>query len=95
MQRNSFRTQWRKLEIRNDFLVSLGASNQSDSHSDKLPQPFAIINSAPSKDRGENWIITVQLDEIYYFDVSSSLKRTAYSLLKNYWRMVPRKLQKN
>ena len=67
--------------------------------SDKVPQltkyTFAIVNSAPSNDRGEHWIMIMRLDETYYFADSLGRKRTAYSFLsKKYRRMVPRKLQK-
>ena len=67
--------------------------------SDKVPQltkySFAIINSAPSNDRGEHWIIIARLEKTYDFADSFGQKRTTYSfLMKKYWRMVPRKLQK-
>ena len=39
--------------------------------SDTKPQltkySFAIINSAPSNDRGEHWIMIARLDKSYYF----------------------------
>ena len=39
--------------------------------SDKVPRlkkySFAIINSAPSNDRGEHWIMIARLDKTYYF----------------------------
>ena len=67
--------------------------------SDKVAQltkySFAIVNSAPIKDRGEHWIMIARLEKTYYFADSLSRKRTAYSsLTKIYRRMVPRKLQK-
>ena len=67
--------------------------------SDKLPQltnnSFAVVNSAPSNDRGEHWIMIARLDNTYYFADSMGRKRTAYSFpTKIYRRMVPRKLQK-
>ena len=67
--------------------------------SDKVPQltkySFAIVNSAPSIDRGEHWIMMARLDKTYYFVNSLGRKRTIYSFLtKKYRRMVPRKLQK-
>ena len=67
--------------------------------SDKVPQltkySFAIVNSAPSNDRGEHWIMMARLDKTYYISDSLDRKRTAYSFLtKKYRRMVPRKLQK-
>ena len=38
--------------------------------SDTVPQvlkySFVIINSAPSNDRGEHWIMIARLDKIYY-----------------------------
>ena len=67
--------------------------------SDKVPQltkySFAIVNSAPSNDRGEHWIMMARLDKTYYFADSLGRKRTTYSFLtKKYRRMVPQKLQK-
>ena len=67
--------------------------------SDKVPQltkySFAIVNSAPSNDRGEHWIMMARLDKTYYFADSLGRKRTTYFFLtKKYRRMVPRKLQK-
>ena len=67
--------------------------------SDEVPQltkySFAIVNSAPSNDRGEHWIMMARLDKTYYFADSLGRKRTAYSFLtKKYRRMVPRKLKK-
>ena len=39
---------------------------------DTVPQltnySFAIINSAPSKDRGKHWIMIARLDENYFAD---------------------------
>ena len=39
--------------------------------SDKVPQltkySFAIVNSAPSNERGEHWIMIARLDKTYYF----------------------------
>ena len=66
--------------------------------SDKVPQltkySFAIINSAPSNDRGEHWIMIARLNKTYYFIDSLGRKRSTYSFLtKKYWQMVPRKLQ--
>ena len=67
--------------------------------SDKLPQltkySFAIINSAPSHDRGEHWIMIARLDKSYYFADSLGRKRSTHPfLMKKIRRMVPRKLQK-
>ena len=67
--------------------------------SHKVPQLtkyyIAIINSAPSNDSGEDWIMIARLSKTFYFDNSLGRKRTTYSvLIKNYWRMIPRKLQK-
>ena len=60
--------------------------------SDKVPQ---LKNSIPSNDRGEHWIMVAQLDKTYYFADSLSRERSIYSsLIKEYRRMVPRKLQK-
>ena len=53
--------------------------------SDKVPQLtkhyFAIINSAPSNDRGEHWTLTARVDKIYYFADSMGRKITTYSFL--------------
>ena len=71
--------------------------------SDKVPQltkySFAIVNSVPSNDRGEHWIMMARwqnsMDKTYYFADSLGRKRTTYSFLtKKYRQMVPRKLQK-
>ena len=67
--------------------------------SDKVPQltknSFTIINSAPSNDRGEHWIVIARLNKIYYFANFLGQKRTTFSFLtKKYWRMLPKKLQK-
>ena len=67
--------------------------------SDTVPQltkySFAIINSAPSNDRGEHWIMIARMDKSYYFADSLGRKRPTYPFLaKKYRRMVPRKLQK-
>ena len=39
--------------------------------SDKVPQltkySFGIVNSAPSNDRGEHWIMIARLEKTYYF----------------------------
>ena len=54
--------------------------------SDKVPKltkySFAIVNSAPSNDRGEHWIMMARLDKTYYFADSLGRKRTTYSFLK-------------
>ena len=67
--------------------------------SDTVPQltkySFAIINSSPSNDSGEHWIMIARLDKSYYFADSLGRKRlTNHFLTKKYRRMVPRKLQK-
>ena len=67
--------------------------------SDTVPQltkySLAIINSAPSNDRGEHWITIARLDKSYYFADSLGRKRSNYHFLtKKFRRMVPRKLQK-
>ena len=67
--------------------------------SDTVPQltksSFAIINSAPSNDRGEHWIMIARLDKSYYFADSLGRNRSTYPFLtKKFRRMVPRKLQK-
>ena len=67
--------------------------------SDTVPQltkySFAIINSVPSNDRGEHWIMIARLDKSYYFANSLGRKRSTYPFLtKKFRRMVPRKLQK-
>ena len=67
--------------------------------SDNVPRltkySFAIVNSAPSNDRGEHWIMIARLDKTYFFADSLGRKRTIYSVLTNKnWRMVLRKLQK-
>ena len=53
--------------------------------SDKVPKLtkyyFAIINSAPSNDRGEHWIMTARVEKIYYFADSMGRKITTYSFL--------------
>ena len=68
-------------------------------HSDKVPQltkfSFAIVNSAPSKDGAEHWIMIARMDENYYFVDSLDRKRTAHSFpTKKYRRMVSRTLLK-
>ena len=67
--------------------------------SDTVPQLtkyyFAIINSAPSNDRGEHWIMIARLDKNYYFADCLVRKRSTYPFLtKEFRRKVPRKLQK-
>ena len=67
--------------------------------SDTVPQltkySFAIINSAPSIDRGEHWIMIARLDKSYYFADSLGRKSSTYPFLtKKFRRMVSRKLQK-
>ena len=69
------------------------------SPADTVPQltknSFAIINSAPSNERGEHWIMIARLDKNYYFADSLRKKKSTYLFLtKNYRQMVPRKLQK-
>ena len=55
----------------------------------------AIINSAPSNDRGEHWIMIARLDKSYYFADFLGKRRSTYPFLtKTYRQMVPRKLQK-
>ena len=53
--------------------------------SDKVPQltkhSFSVINSAPSIDRGEHWIMIVRLDKTYFFADSLGQKRTTYYFL--------------
>ena len=54
--------------------------------SDKVPQlkkySFAIVNSAPSNDRGEHWIMIARLDKTYYFaDSAYSFKQTQQNSL--------------
>ena len=53
--------------------------------SDKVTQltkySFAIVNSAPSNDRGEHWIMIARLDKPYYFADSLGRKRSTYSFL--------------
>ena len=66
--------------------------------SDKVPRltqySFAIVNSAPSNDRGQHRIMIARLNKTCYFAESLGRKRTTSSFLtKKYWRMVPRKLQ--
>ena len=57
---------------------------------------FAIINSAPSNDRGEHWIMIAGLDKSYNFADSLGRKRSIYPFLTKKFRpMVPRKLQKS
>ena len=67
--------------------------------SDKVPQQrkfsFATINSAPSNNTKEHWILIARLDKTYYLADSLDRRRTIYSVLtKENRRMVPRKLQK-
>ena len=67
--------------------------------SDEVPQltkySFAIVNSAPSNDRGEHWILIARLDKTFYFAETLGRKRTACSFLtKKYRLVVSRKLQK-
>ena len=67
--------------------------------SDKVPQltkySIAIVNSTPSNDRGEHWIMIARLDKTYYFADSLGQKKRFYSFLtKKYQRIVPQKLQK-
>ena len=53
--------------------------------SDTVPQltkySFAIINSAPSNDRGEHWNMIARLDKSYYFADSLGRKRSIYPFL--------------
>ena len=53
--------------------------------SDTVPQltkySFAIINSAPSNDRGEHWIMIARPDKSYYFADSLGRKRSTYPFL--------------
>ena len=67
--------------------------------SDKVPEltkySFTVINSAPSNDRRENWILIARLDKSYYFADSLARERSTYPFLtKKYRRMLLRKLQK-
>ena len=52
--------------------------------SDNVPRltkySFAIVNSAPSNDRGEHWIMIARLDKTYFFADSLGRKRTIYSV---------------
>ena len=52
----------------------------------KTPQQpkcsFAKINSAPSIDRGEHWVINARLDKIYYLANSLGRKVFSYSFLR-------------
>ena len=63
--------------------------------SDTVPQltknSFAIINSAPSNDRGEQWIMIARLDKSYYFADYLGRKRSICPFLtKNFRQMLPR-----
>ena len=53
--------------------------------SDTVPQltkySFAIINSAPSNDRGEHWIMIARLEKSYYFAEYLGRKRSTYHFL--------------
>ena len=67
--------------------------------SDTVPQltknSFAIINSTPSNDRGEHWVMIARMNKSYYFADFLGRKRSTYPFLtKKFRRMVPRKLQK-
>ena len=73
--------------------------NMGSFPSDKVPQvtkySFAIINSAPSNDRGVHWIMIARLEKTYYFADSLGQKSTTNSFLtKRYWQTVLSKLQK-
>ena len=61
--------------------------------SDTVPQltkySFAIINSAPSNDRGEHWIMIARINKNYYFADYLGRKRSTYPFLtKKFRRMV-------
>ena len=67
--------------------------------SDKLPRltkyPFGIVNSAPSKNGEEHWIMIVQLDKTYYLADSLGRKRTTYSFLtKSIGKWLPENYKK-
>ena len=70
-------------------------SYPSDTVTQLTKYSFAIINSAPSNDRGEHWIMIGRMNKSYYFANSLGRKRSTYPFLtKKFRRMVPRKLQK-
>ena len=50
-------------------------SYPSDRGSQLTKYSFAVINSAPSNDRGEHWIMIARLNKTYYFAASLVKKK--------------------
>ena len=67
--------------------------------SDKVPQltkySFAIINSAPSNDRGEHWIMIARLNKTYYFADSLGQKEQLVPFLQKILANGSQKTTKN
>ena len=56
---------------------------------------FAIINTSPSTEVGENWIMIGRLNRNYYYEDSVARSVTHYKFLnKKYQKMIQRPLQK-
>ena len=80
-------------------IPELRFKNMGSYPSDTVPHltkySFANIDSALSKDRGQQWIMIARLEKSYYFADWLGRNRSTYPFLtKKYRRMVPRKLQK-
>ena len=64
-----------------EFRFMYMGSYPPDKVSQLTKYSFAFVNSAPSKNRGEHWIMIARMDIIYYFADFLGQKRKAYSFL--------------
>ena len=64
-----------------ELMFKYMGSSPSDTVRQLTKYSFAIINSAPSNDRGEHWITIARLDESCYFADSLGRKRSTYTFL--------------
>ena len=56
---------------------------------------FAIINTSPSSEAGEHWIMIARLNRIYYYADSLARRITKYKILiKKYQKMIQQSVQK-
>ena len=56
---------------------------------------FAIINTSPSSEAGEHWIMIARLNRTYYYADSSARPITKYKFLnKKYQKMIQQPVQK-
>ena len=56
---------------------------------------FAIINTSPSSEAGEHWIMIARLNRTYYYADSLARPITKYKFLnKNYQKMIQKPVQK-